>query len=144
MYVFFSTCLDSTWQFNSTTSGLVTCPYLLLTFCILFSIICCCSHSYRHVLTLCIFLARACQPMVLFFTSILSHLVSLLLTCSVRCVFTFSRVFIFGTSLFISALGTYLRPDHVRTAARLENWCPRCYNHMFAVFPLLLHRATRG
>jgi hypothetical protein len=81
---------------------------------------------------------------VFFFTSILSHLVSLLLTCSVRCVFTFSRVFIFGTSLFISALGTYLRPDHVRTAARLENWCPRCYNHMLAVFPLLLHRATRG
>jgi hypothetical protein len=36
--------------------------------------------------------------------------------------------------LLTSALGTYLRPDHVRTAARLENWCPRCYNHMLAVF----------
>jgi hypothetical protein len=32
--------------------------------------------------------------------------------------------------LFTSALGTYLRPDHVRTAARLENWCPRCYYHI--------------
>ena len=42
----------------------------------------------------------------------------------------------FGTPLITCALGTYLRPDHVRTAARLVNWCPRYYPPVLVVSPL--------
>jgi hypothetical protein len=95
MYVFLARAWITLSNSKAHTSGLVTCPYLLLAFCIAFSIICCCSHFCRHMLTLCLILAQACKPMVIP-PSILSHLVSLWLPCSFCCGFNFSRVLIFS------------------------------------------------
>ena len=133
----------------------------------------CCLFSYRHALTLCVFLAPTCTPIV-FPPSIPYHLVSLWLPYGDCCIFKFPRVLTstytcfsrdfcfhviftcfnitcfnitcFNISFVHNRLG-YLPQTRPRadccTSWELVPALLQPYVGRF-FFPLLLHRATRG